>query len=137
MSPMQPLSPSIRETLARNLRDARDRMGISQLQLAERAEISPSHMNELERGRAWASADTLERIADALRVLPYMLLLPAQYDQPLDHRALLATFASRAKQRIGEAVEDTLEELLRDEYHAPESVPESGDAAEPGPDSSV
>lgn len=76
--------------LAANVRRTRLSMGLSQMELAERAEISTGHMNDIERSRRWVSADTLVRLADALGLSPFQLLLPEDQQQYLkDHSALM------------------------------------------------
>ena len=53
--------------------------GLSQEQLAERAGITPKHLYQLEKGKSFASAATLERILKGLRVSLRDLVNPPGY----------------------------------------------------------
>ena len=50
------------------IRELRERLGIQQKELAERALISPPYLHDLENNRRGAKPETLQRIADALGV---------------------------------------------------------------------
>jgi transcriptional regulator with XRE-family HTH domain len=58
----------IREILALNLRKLRAARGISQEELAHRAEIDRTYISSLERSVYAASIDVLDRIARVLNV---------------------------------------------------------------------
>ncbi|NLJ46761.1 MAG: helix-turn-helix transcriptional regulator [Treponema sp.] len=58
-----------------NLKRERGRLGISQLMLAERAELSPGYVGEIESGRKFPSIECVERLARALEVPPYRLYM--------------------------------------------------------------
>ena len=55
----------VRQRFAATLRSARDGLGLSQEDLAERVELSVEALGRLERGRVLPRAETLLRIADA------------------------------------------------------------------------
>lgn len=65
---------TIRETLALNLRRLRQEQGLSQEELADRAEIDRTYISALEREVYAASIDVLDRLAKALRADPADLL---------------------------------------------------------------
>jgi transcriptional regulator with XRE-family HTH domain len=65
----------IQKLLAQNIKEARKKLGISQMELAKRADISAGHMNDIEACRRWVSADSLAKIARELRVKPHQLFL--------------------------------------------------------------
>ena len=60
------------------MRAARRTLHISQAELAERCNISTSFVSDIENSRKYPSADTLERIAAALNLIPYQLLLDSE-----------------------------------------------------------
>ena len=64
----------IREILARNLRRIRLERGLSQEELAHRAEIDRTYISALERRVYAVSIDVLGRIAKVLDVEPATLL---------------------------------------------------------------
>lgn len=51
-----------------NIRDIRNGQGLTQVQLAEMANVSQPYLLDLEKGRRGAKPETWQRIADALNV---------------------------------------------------------------------
>lgn len=51
--------------------------GLSQVELSVKAKVSKSYLSKLESGQSVASMDKLEKIANALKVPFYMLVLIA------------------------------------------------------------
>ena len=64
----------IREVFALNLRKTRQARGLSQEELAHRAELDRTYISALERSIYGASIDVLAKIAFALEVEPAELL---------------------------------------------------------------
>lgn len=64
----------LRDVLAINLRKYRSEKGLSQEELAHRADIDRTYISSLERGVYAASIDVLERLAKELAVDPADLL---------------------------------------------------------------
>lgn len=58
----------IREQLGVNLRDHRDRAGLSQEQLGDRCELDRTEISLLERGLRFPRLDTLVKLARALEL---------------------------------------------------------------------
>jgi transcriptional regulator with XRE-family HTH domain len=73
----------LRQTLAHNIRSARERRRLSQAKLAAAAEISFPHMSDIEYCKTWVSDKTLIKLAAALRVEPWQLLKPAESPEPV------------------------------------------------------
>jgi transcriptional regulator with XRE-family HTH domain len=65
---------TIRDILARNLRTYRQARGLSQEELAHRADIDRTYISSIERCQYAASIDVLERLARELGVKPAALL---------------------------------------------------------------
>lgn len=61
--------------LIRNLKSRRGSLGLSQMELAEKAELSAGYIGEIEMGRKFPAPEVLERLAAALDVRPYRLLM--------------------------------------------------------------
>ena len=57
-----------RKALGKIIRTCRERAGISQETLAERAELHHNYVGEVERGEKAATIDTLVKIARGLKV---------------------------------------------------------------------
>lgn len=66
----------IREVFAQNLRSFRLAKGLSQEELAHRADIDRTYVSALERSVYNASIDVVDRIAVVLEVKAYELLKP-------------------------------------------------------------
>ncbi|GHT63781.1 hypothetical protein FACS1894110_02220 [Spirochaetia bacterium] len=62
-----------RELLSRNIKRFRDRLGLSQMDLALDLDISTTFLSDIELGKKWVSARTLARIAEALKIEVYEL----------------------------------------------------------------
>ena len=61
---------SLREVVARNLRRIRHAKGLSQEELADRADINRNYVGMLEREEHAATVDMLEKLAEILEVDP-------------------------------------------------------------------
>jgi transcriptional regulator with XRE-family HTH domain len=66
----------IRHRVAHNIKDIRHYHGLSQEALAAQAGVSRAHMGRLENGANSATLDTVESMAKALRIDPFVLFLP-------------------------------------------------------------
>jgi transcriptional regulator with XRE-family HTH domain len=66
------------------LRIARAIAGLQQKELAELAEIDPSHVSLIEKGKRKPSVDTIEKLAAALQIPEDLLMLLAADPQDLD-----------------------------------------------------
>ena len=90
---------TIQELLLNNIKDARKRLEISQMKLAEMCGVSTSYIGEIEIGRKFPSDATLQKIADALGLRPYQLLLGDQ-DLPEDRSKVLGQLYDDLKARL-------------------------------------
>jgi transcriptional regulator with XRE-family HTH domain len=68
----------LREVLAENLKRHRLASGLSQEELAHRADIDRTYMSSLERSRYSATVDMIERLARELDVEACELLRPSE-----------------------------------------------------------
>ena len=67
---------AIRKILAGNIKKYRKNFGYSQEKLAEKSQLSAQTLNDIEGCRRWVSAVTLTKLAKALHVAEYQLLMP-------------------------------------------------------------
>lgn len=70
------MSKNTLETVGQRLREAREKQHLTQVEVAEKADISTNHYAQIERGEANASLETLESILKALntkssKILPF------------------------------------------------------------------
>lgn len=71
------------------IRDIRQKQGLTLRQLASAVTVSVPHMSQVERGVKNVNNHLLERIAQALGVEPYELIV----NGPPDHEALMHIYA--------------------------------------------
>jgi len=67
----------LRSTLSLNIKKRRKMLDFSQERLAEAAELSAQAINDIEGRRMWVSDKTISKLARALDVEAYQLLVPA------------------------------------------------------------
>ena len=73
---MQPIE--IKRIFTENIRKYRMLNSLTQQELAEAADISVSFLCDLESGKKWGTLETMAKIATALHIKPYQLLLPEE-----------------------------------------------------------
>jgi transcriptional regulator with XRE-family HTH domain len=66
----------IRTILARNLKEQRKKLGLSQEKFAEISGLSIQTINDIEGGRKWVSDKTLTKLSKTLDMECYHLLMP-------------------------------------------------------------
>ena len=71
---------SLREIFAANLRHRRQQVGLSQEELAHRAQIDRTYVSSLERCQYAATLDVIEKLAVELDVEPAELLMHPSND---------------------------------------------------------
>jgi transcriptional regulator with XRE-family HTH domain len=72
----RPISPELRDALARNLKQARLGAGLTQQQLGTLANVSRDYISQIETSRANVSLDVLGILAKQLSKSPLDLLAP-------------------------------------------------------------
>ena len=65
---------NVRKVLSDNVKYYRFKIGLTQEELAEKCDVSPRYLSDIENSRGNIPIDTLEVIAYYLKVEPYMLL---------------------------------------------------------------
>jgi len=73
---MEDKSSNLRKILALNIKKQREKLGITQENLAEKADISAAMMNDIEGCRTWISDKTLKNLSSALKIDTYRLFIP-------------------------------------------------------------
>jgi transcriptional regulator with XRE-family HTH domain len=66
----------IRFLLSQNLKRFRSRKKLSQLALANKADLAHNFINEIENCQKWISPETLAKLSEVLGVKPYQFFLP-------------------------------------------------------------
>ncbi|MDR1867061.1 MAG: helix-turn-helix domain-containing protein [Treponema sp.] len=99
----------MREILARNFKINRQKLGLTQEKLSEKADISTHYLAMVERARTFPSADRRERLASALEIEAHKLLyMPSGAENALNR--LQETVAANIERIVAEAIEKTLAE---------------------------
>ncbi|MDR2716928.1 MAG: helix-turn-helix domain-containing protein [Treponema sp.] len=65
----------LRHILSKNIKLLRKQRSLSQVELAEKADISIPFLSNIERGNKWPHPDTLTKLAEALGVEVYALFI--------------------------------------------------------------
>ena len=106
-------SKSHRPTFGQQLRAARERVGLTQRELAEQAEIADKYVSRLELGIATPSIDVARRLSDALEISIDDLIETRPAAQDAELGALLRLLRGRSPAEIARA-RRILEEVFRD-----------------------
>jgi transcriptional regulator with XRE-family HTH domain len=88
-------------------------LGISQERLAELADVSAKMINCIEGCRTWVSDKTLVKLARALRVEVFQLLIPAAGDGTNDTGTLTSERLSNLRQNIKDDIDGQFDRLIR------------------------
>jgi transcriptional regulator with XRE-family HTH domain len=112
-------SPDLRTILAKNIKNARGTLHITQEKLAECADLSLSSIIDIERRRTWVSDRTLLNIARVLNMEAYQLLVPPEKDAAVDgpgrEKQLLEQIAVLIKERqtvLRKTIDKGMEDLI-------------------------
>lgn len=85
--------------LGRNVKSRRDRKGLSQEQLAERAKVSKNTISVIETGQKFVHAKTLIHLAKALDTEVYELLKPSGV-YPDKAEDIIVRFCAQVKEAV-------------------------------------
>jgi transcriptional regulator with XRE-family HTH domain len=89
----------LRKTLSENIKQQRKILALTQEKLAESANLSPNMVNDIEGCRTWVSDKTILKLAKALKLEVYQLLIPA-HEITHDHFYVNKELVLRLKQSI-------------------------------------
>ena len=98
---------SIREILAKNLREHRRKCGFSQEKLAEKVGISTQYLAMIEIARKFPASEVLERLAEAVNINVYELFL-IDHSPREELELIRKEIINEIKQTFSEVVEQVL-----------------------------
>lgn len=105
----------IRKILAKNIRKRRKELGITQIKLAELADISEPYMNDIERCQTWISDKTLAKLAWALNLeLHELFMEDNDQKNDTDETKNIYSLFKTHKQEMHDYIDKSLEILMRD-----------------------
>ncbi len=90
----------IQRILLTNIKKYRSKLNYSQMKLAELCGVSTSFIGEIEIGRKYPSARTLERIVKALEVKPYKLFMDVDDIDVFNRDGLLGSFKEKIQDHM-------------------------------------
>ena len=100
----------IKRIFTSNIKKYRILNGLTQMQLAEEADLSVGFLCDLESGKKWGTLETMAKLAKALHVKPYQLLMPENENNvELNIHEDLAELSQQLKQTIDSKIESYLE----------------------------
>lgn len=82
------------------------------MKLAELCKVSPSYIGEIEIGRKFPSANTLQIIADKLNLKPYQLFLEKEDIEVFNKYDLIVRFYNTIKDKVDSDLEDIFKEYM-------------------------
>jgi len=112
-------SKNLRKILSQNIRKVRGALHISQAKLAESANISVSHIVDIEYCKTWVSDKTLNSIAKALNLEAYELLIPENVQNKTENHVLqrIANIIKGKKillrQKTSEIIDNLMLEIIK------------------------
>ena len=77
------MPPDPKSVFGQNVRKIRTEAGLSQEELADRAELHRTYISSIERGQRNVSIENIFAIAAALGVSPTELVKPAPVEEPI------------------------------------------------------
>ena len=100
-----------RSLLAKNLKLARGKLGLTQQELAERCKLSTNYLATIEIGGKFPSSETLSKLVVALKVRPYQLFLEDDDIEAFDRNELISRYIEKAKHHIHSGLDKAASEI--------------------------
>ena len=101
-----------RAILSRNIKKFRNRLGLSQLHLALELGISTTFLSDIETGKKWVSAQTLSKLAKALKIEVYELFKPEKTIRD-DVSAAVAKYLDDVDDAFIKSIEDAVRPAVK------------------------
>jgi transcriptional regulator with XRE-family HTH domain len=105
-----------RELLSSNIKRFRNRLGLSQLNLALELGISPNFLSDIETGKKWVSPRTLAELANALHIEIHELFKPEEAvskDITAIIEKCLNELSISLRQSVDQSIEQSLENIRK------------------------
>jgi len=106
----------IRNILSKNLKEQRNKLGYTQEKFAEISGLSIQTINDIEGGRKWVSDKTITKLALALRIECYQLLVPEYKNQNKKETASvhqILGLMKKLKKSINSQIDDNFIDFLK------------------------
>jgi transcriptional regulator with XRE-family HTH domain len=103
----------LQKRVAENVRLARTRLGFTQKHLADLTRLSLSSIREIETGRRFPTAQSIDRLAAALGLKPYKLLYDKEQMELYDKYERIANYYCELNEKINTILDDTTTKYLK------------------------
>ena len=103
----------IQRLLAKNIKEIRKQLGLSQAKLAEMVDCSTSFIGEIEIGRKFPSAENLQKIADSLGLDIFQLFLTDKKKKDFDKQMVLGNVKKELQKKFTKDLEETINKYLK------------------------
>ncbi|MCL2804468.1 MAG: helix-turn-helix transcriptional regulator [Treponema sp.] len=100
----------IREILALNLKENRQKCGLTQEKLAEKAGISANYLSMVEVSKKFPTPEMLDRLANALKIETFQL-----FDASATAEGALLHLEKSIINKITSVIKDTIRETINEE----------------------
>ncbi len=94
--------------LAQNVKRARQRLGYSQMKLAELCGMSANYIGTIEIGVRFPSASSLQKLCKVLALEPYQLFLDDTLEKEFEKYDLLMEVLQKLQKNVSEEIEKTI-----------------------------
>ncbi len=101
----------IKTLLQNNIREQRQKLNLSQLKLSNESGLSLSYTADIENGNKTPSLKSLCKIAKALRVQPYQLLMDPNAKKDFDKYSKIIELCTALKLNLNEDIDKTIREV--------------------------
>jgi transcriptional regulator with XRE-family HTH domain len=105
-------SEPLREFLSGNIKARREVLHLSQEKLAELADVSVQMVKRIEGRQTWVSDAMLGKLACALKVSPFQLLVPVDCSEMPEDAALISGILTNLRQNIRDDIDSHFDRLL-------------------------
>ena len=100
----------IKRIFTSNIRRYRILNGMTQTELSVEADLSVGFLCDLENGKKWGTLETMAKLAKALHVKPYQLLLPEdEKNTSVSLHEDLSELSKKLKQTIDTQIESLMQ----------------------------
>lgn len=93
-------SIELRSLFSQNIKKYRKLNGMTQMVLAEKADLSVGYLCDLEAGNKWGMPETITKLSNALNIKPYQLFLDDEEKTTLSISDDLLELSSELKKTI-------------------------------------
>jgi transcriptional regulator with XRE-family HTH domain len=104
----------IRALFGKNLKRLRAIQSISQMTLADRANLTHNFVNDIENGKKWISVESLAKLSSALQVEPYQFFLPDSV-QPETANSFFTVYLNDFSDNLQKMVGELKDRYLQDQ----------------------